>query len=175
MPAISWFWQLQADKLGPDWFFFAQFAPADAAALSAAVRRHAPPSFVYSQLRDDICRSHRQPHSYELYSDPHSAPQLQANLAGTTPSNIWIYHLIECCGSDLTIERGYGGYPGGAADQEETDLLIALARAPELTLLQWQVVAGGDGFASESVAQGTDGATLLAYLKAPASPLVSTP
>ncbi len=167
MPAISWFWQLQADKLGPDWFFFAQFAPADAAALAAAVRRHAPPGFFYAQLHDDICRSHRQPHSYELYSDPHSAPQLQANLAGTNPSNIWIYHQIECCGSDLIIERGYGGYIGGTADQAETDLLVALAHVATLTLVQWQVVAGGDGFASEGVAQGTDSAALLAYLKAP--------
>jgi len=75
--------------------------------------------------------------------------------------------LIECCGNDLTIERGYGGYPGGPADQAETDLLVALARAATLTLVQWQVVAGGDGFASEGVAQGTDSAALLAYLKAP--------
>jgi len=163
-PRPAWFWQLQAKNLGPDWFFFAQFAPADAAALSAAVRRHAPPSYSYSRLRDDVCRSHRQPHSYERYSDPHSAPRLQANLAGANPSNIWIYHFIECCGSDLTIERGYGGYIGGTADQAETDLLVALARAAELTLVQWQVVAGGDGFASESVAQGADSTELLAYL-----------
>ena len=163
-PQRAWFWQLQARELGPDWLFVAQFALADTARLAAAVRLHAPPGFVHAQRHADICRSHRQSHSYELYSDPHSAFQLQANLAGASPSNIWIYHVIECCGSDLMIERGYGGYPDEIAGQAETDLLVVLAHTADLTLTKWQIVAGGDGFASETVAQGTDGAALLAYL-----------
>jgi hypothetical protein len=62
------------------------------------------------------------------------------------------------------LERGYGGYPEvhGAT---ETSLLATLAAAPELTLVDWSVAYGGDGYSSGQLASGTSAPELLAYLR----------
>lgn len=159
----DWFWELQAARQGPDWYFFASFNPADAAPLAARVRLFPWVGFVY-QPAAGLCARHRQHSAYELYIDQNNAGQLAANRQGDQPRNLWVYHAVEVCGSDLTLTRGYGGYPDshGAA---ETELLAALAQAPDLTLSAWQVGYAGDGYPAGQVAAGATAAELLAYLR----------
>ena len=68
------------------------------------------------------------------------------------------------CGPDLTIERGYGGYPG-AHGTTETELIVMLARAPELILTTWEIGYSGDGYSGGQVAAGANAAELLIYLE----------
>ena len=161
----EWFWQLQAAGQGPDWYFVAGFAPAGAERLAAHVRGYRLPDFDHYRVVDGLCTRHQHHATSDLYADRASYPRLVANLAGGRPQNIWIYHAIEVCGPSLTIERGYGGYPGlhGAA---ETGLIVALASLPEITLVDWQVSYGGEGYAPGQAMAGASGAELLAYLGA---------
>lgn len=161
----DWFWQLQADGHGPDWFFFATFAPAGAERLSRLVREHPLPAFAQYRATNRLCRRHHHTSTFDLYVDQANYAGLVANLTGEQGRNIWIYHTIEVCGADITIERGYGGYPGahGAA---ETGLIATLARSSELALTAWQVGYGGEGYTGGSVASGASAAELLAYVQA---------
>lgn len=161
--ARDWFWQLQAAGQGPDWRFSASFAPADAARLAAHVRYHALPGFAHYRVDDGFCARHGHRSSYDMYIDEGNYAQLVANFAGDQAQNVWIYHTIEVCGHDLTIERGYGGYPGSHG-LTETALITTLAQATDLTLLDWAISYRGEGYAAEHVASGTSAAELLTYL-----------
>jgi hypothetical protein len=160
----DWFWQLATAGQGPDWFFGATFAPADATSLALRVHHQRLPGFVYQRIADGPCRIHTQPHAYDLYADAHNAAALANNIAGQEASNIWVYHVIEVCGPQLAIERGYGGYPDSHG-ATETNLLRALAQAPELTLVSWEVGYGGQGYPAGQIAAGATAAELLAYLE----------
>src|SRR3954471_19414271 len=105
----DWYWQLQAAAQGPDWSFSATFAPANAEHLTVLIRQYGFPGFAYSQVIDGRCLRHHHTSTYDLYIDQRNYATLAANLAGDQRQNIWVYHTIEVCGSDLTIERGYGG------------------------------------------------------------------
>jgi len=72
--------------------------------------------------------------------------------------------MIEVCGADLTLERGYGGYPAEHGPAE-TALIRNLARRPDLTLGAWAVGYGGQGYPPGQVAAGSGCAQLLAYLQ----------
>jgi hypothetical protein len=160
----DWFWQLAAAANGPDWLFAATFAPADAARLAKLARQHGLPGFVYQQITDRPCRVHLQPHAYDLYADARNAAALTANIADSESRNIWAYHAIEVCGPQMSIERGYGGYPDSHG-ATETDLIRRLAQAPELMLVRWEVGYGGQGYPAGQVASGGTAAELLAYLR----------
>ena len=126
----DWFWQLQASGQGPDWFFYASFAADDAGLLAALVAQQPLPGFARHQAMDGLCARHGHRSAHDVYIDQHNAAALAANLAGVRPQNIWIYHTIEVCGADLTLERGYGGqgYPPGqvAAGSGVAELLAYL-------------------------------------------------
>jgi hypothetical protein len=160
----DWFWQLAAASQGPDWLFAAAFAPDDATRLAELARRHELPGFAYQRIADRPCRVHPQPHAYDLYVDAGNAAALTKNIAGSESRNIWVYHTIEVCGPQITIERGYGGYPD-AHGATETGLIGTLAQAPELTLVRWEVGYGGQGYPSGQVASGATAAELLGYLR----------
>lgn len=165
MMTRNWFWQLQAAQHGPDWFFSATFAPTDATQLAARIRQHPLAGLRHYRVTNGPCRQHQHTSTYDLYADQANYAALKANFESDTPQNIWIYHAIEVCGSDLRIERGYGGYPD-LYDVTETDLIVMLAHATDLTLLKWDVGYSGDGYPTGSVATGTTAIELLAYLQA---------
>jgi hypothetical protein len=164
MSVRDWFWQLQASGQGPDWFLVASFAADDAGLLAALVAQQPLPGFARYQVRDGLCARHNHRSDHDVYIDQTNYAALVANLAGSRPQNIWVYHTIEVCGADLSLERGYGGYPDthGAS---ETALIRYLARRPELTLGQWTIGYGGQGYPPGQVAAGSGGAQLLAYLE----------
>jgi hypothetical protein len=99
-----------------------------------------------------------------VYIDQGNYAALAANLAGVRPQILWIYHTIEVRGADLSLERGYGGYPAEHGPTE-TALIRNLARRPELTLEKWTVGYGGQGYPPGQVAAGSGAAQLLAYLQ----------
>jgi hypothetical protein len=158
----DWFWQIQASGQGPDWFLVASFAADDAGRLAALVAQQPLPGFARYQARAGARQGHRSDH--DIYIDQVNYAVLAANLEGGRPQNIWVYHMIEVCGADLTLERGYGGYPD-AHGTTETDLIRTLARQAELTLGEWSVGYGGQGYPSGQVAAGSGAARLLAYLE----------
>jgi hypothetical protein len=162
----DWFWQLQTTGQGPDWFLFATFAPATTDRLLTVVRQHPLPGFASYHVSNGPCSRHHHDSTYELYIDQRNYEQVVQSFNGRPSQNIWIYHTIAVCGNDLTLERGYGGYPGmhGAT---ETSLIVMLAAAPELTLVDWSVAYGGDGYSSGQLASGTSAPELLAYLREP--------
>lgn len=160
----DWFSQIQAAAQGPDWYFFATFTPADAERLADHVRQHPLPGFAPYRVNEGPCVRHRHRSTYDLYVDQGNYPRLVANFEGDSPQNIWTYHLIEICGHDLTIARGYGGYPGSHG-ATETTLILALARTPDLTLTDWKIGYAGEGYPTGHVATGTTAAELLAYLQ----------
>lgn len=163
MTLHDWFWQLEAEARGPDWFFAASFAPECAGRLAQMVGQRPPLGFARIQVAGGQCPLHGHTSSYDVYVDQRNYAGLAANVAGEAARNIWIYHTIELCGADLRVERGYGGYPGEHA-AAETELIIRLAQDPALTLQAWQVGYGGQGYPPGLVASGNSAAELLAYL-----------
>jgi hypothetical protein len=95
---------------------------------------------------------------YAQYVDRHTYEKLQAQARGEdTP--VWVAATIEVCDHTLSITNLLGG-----DDDGETALLIEIAQAANLTMQQWRVSYGGDGYAGGDVAQGNDPHSLLAYL-----------
>ena len=88
-----------------------------------------------------------------------------ANIEGKEAGNIWIYNIITVCGSDLKIERGYGGSVRG---EVETDLIVKLLNSPNLTMIKWEVTYGGNGYNYIQMANGVSRSQLLDYLFTPA-------
>lgn len=149
-----WFWALAAGGHGPDWHFFATFG--DAARLAAAVSRHLPPDFV----RDvDFAGDTRERPTSRRYVDQHTHDRLTEMRAAGAIQPIWYSGEIEVDGANLAVRHF------GSADlYDETSLLLALARSPDLALGAWQITWGGD-FVGD-VARGEGAAALLAYLDA---------
>lgn len=150
---------------GPDTLLLASFAPTSADALTLAVRQFDFQHFTRYAMTAQYCQRHGQQCSYDVYIDTHNFDQLVANLEGRASANIWVYHTIEVCQSTLSITQGYGGY-GAPYAGEERALLRWLAQTPDLELHAWQVLAGGEGYASSECASGTAMSELLAYLAA---------
>ena len=160
----DWFWQIQAAQQGPDWYFFATFIPTDAERLAAWVRQQPLPGFSRCQVNQGPLARQPPGPTCDLYVDQGNHARLVANLEESRPQNIWIFHTIEICGPDLTITRGYGGYPS-AHGATETELIVALAQMSELTWVDWKVVYGGEGYPAVHLATGTTNIELLAYLR----------
>ena len=162
----DWFWQLEAAGHGPDWFFFATFTPSTTDGVAVVIRQHPLPGFAYYHVSNGPCSRHHHHSTYDLYVDQHNYDQLVQSFAGRQIQNRWIYHTIAVCGNDVTLERGYGGYPGmhGPA---ETSLIETLAAARELTLVDWKVAYGGDGYTQRQLTSGATATELLAYLRQP--------
>ncbi|MDA0268138.1 MAG: hypothetical protein O2890_07355 [Cyanobacteria bacterium] len=60
----------------------------------------------------------------------------------------------------LTITRGWGNDPLG----EDAFIHPALL-SPALTLIQWRVMAGGEGYATQDFGQGNDVNSFLQYCR----------
>jgi hypothetical protein len=152
--AHPWYWQIQALGQGPDYYFWATFLPHEADPLAAFVARHHPPNFCHH-------RTARAPHRmtcYAQYVDRHTYEKLQAQARGEDIP-VWVAATIEVCDHTLSITNLLGG-----DDDGETALLIEIAQAANLTMQQWRVSYGGDGYAGGDVAQGNESHSLLAYL-----------
>ncbi len=160
---LNWFWEVELNRTGPDYLFFATFKPTDAPQLAELVRKHSLPGFKHYRATNSPCWLHNHNATYDLYIDEYHYEQMVANIEGKNPGNVWIYNIITVCESDLKIERGYGGSVGG---EVETDFIVKLSQSPNLTMVKWAVVYGGDGYNYTNMATGTSTAELLDYLVA---------
>ncbi|MEM9118950.1 MAG: hypothetical protein AAGD09_13850 [Cyanobacteria bacterium P01_F01_bin.56] len=145
-----WYWAITERGQGPDYYFDATFAPQNAAQLAVLVQRYLPTGFVRNEAHTSAIQ----------YLNDDAYNKLQA-LKQREDVRIWFSATIEVYGSRLSIYHQLGG----GQDYGETSLLRDLAQSPELTLLQWRVGYGGDGYAHGDAAGGNDDTSLLAYLK----------
>ncbi len=75
-------------------------------------------------------------------------------------SGAWAYTSLSIQGGQLAITRGWGhNLP------QDDAFLRPLLLSPALKLVQWQVRAGGDGYASQNFGQGSDVRSFLAYCR----------
>ncbi|MFB2970456.1 hypothetical protein ACE1CD_15905 [Aerosakkonema sp. BLCC-F183] len=158
---LNWFWEIELNRAGPDYLFLATFKPSEGLQLAEEVRQQPLPGFKHYTATNSPCWLHNHNASYDLYMDEYHYEQLVANIEGKNAANIWIYNIITVCGCDLKIERGYGGSLGG---EVETDLILKLSHSPNLTIVKWAVVCGGNGYNYTDMATGTSTAELLDYL-----------
>ncbi|NTV99820.1 MAG: hypothetical protein HGA19_00775 [Oscillochloris sp.] len=158
-----WCWEAAQLKSGPDWFFIAQVIPACASALTALVVQSTPAGFSPCFTANEYCTYHEQVCSYDTFIDTSNLETYTNNLTDQAAQNIWVYNLIRTHRDMLEFISGYGGR-GEITSCAETALLHALLDAPQITLHRWEVYAGGDGYAYRTLRNGTDTASLRAYL-----------
>ncbi len=148
----DWFWQISEKGGGPDYFFAANFDPDDAQRLSNKVREYLPSEFIRNQ--DFYYPDRYQDYSlYESYLDKYAYENMLTN------GHSWIYTQIEVVDHKLYIENGFG-----VGRDHDTNFVIALATSPDLTLCNWQVSGGGQGYNYVEVAHGSNTNDLINYL-----------
>ena len=74
-------------------------------------------------------------------------------------SGRWAYTTVAIAANRLEITRGWGH-----DTLEDDDFVHALIATP-LKLIQWQIIAGGEGYATRNFHRGNDVTSFLAYLK----------
>ncbi|MEM9906310.1 MAG: hypothetical protein AAF921_14930 [Cyanobacteria bacterium P01_D01_bin.44] len=154
----EWFWEIKALRQGPDYYFCATFGLTDAAKLAAMVCQQLPAGFVRNTRFIETDRQQTY-EIYDHYLDENTYGKWVEMENGGEPCNIWLSGSIEVCGYELFISNTLAG--GGYG---ETDLIVAIAQASDLTLRQWRVSYGGDGYAGGEAAHGDSAAGLLEYL-----------
>ncbi|MEO0457619.1 MAG: hypothetical protein AAF152_13715 [Cyanobacteria bacterium P01_A01_bin.114] len=154
----EWFWKIEQLRQGPDYYFCATFEPTDAVNLAAIVRQNLPASFVHNETFVDA--HDQQKHViYDAYLDKRAYDKLVAMEKGGEPQNIWFLGSIKVRDHELFVSHMLAGVEYG-----ETDLIVAIAQSPNLTLRKWRVSYGGDGYASGEAASGASTTELLEYL-----------
>jgi hypothetical protein len=153
----SWFWQIKEMGQGPDYVFIARFAKSDAERLAAMVHQNLPSSYVYNSdfVYSNRCRDCNV---YASYLDRHTFDRLTEMKKRKKQENIYYSGEIEVCDRQFRIENVL---IGGMYD--ETDLVIAIAKAPDLTLQEW--IVAYSGYSWGEVNRGSNAAELLTYLQ----------
>lgn len=149
----DWFWQISEKGGGPDYFFTATFDLDDAQCLSTKVLQYLPSEFVRNQ-NFHYPNRYQNYLLYESYLDKYAYENMLIN------GYSWIYTQIEVVDHKLYIENGYG-----VGRKNDTNFIIALATSPDLTLCDWLVCGGGQGYNWVEVAHGLNTNDLLNYLQ----------
>jgi len=150
-------WTARIDS-GPDLFAHFWVVPAQAAALRAGVRALAMPSFERIEFDD-----------HDEYIDASNAEEYRRNMAPEGGAkNIWLYDMIEVRGHCVRIERGYGGRSDPAILASQMRLIEWLLTSPEVTLEEWQLASGGQGYELQVARRASGAAALKEYLTAEA-------
>ncbi|MBE9001703.1 hypothetical protein IQ274_26715 [Nostoc sp. LEGE 12447] len=167
----DWFWEINECGQGPHYYFNATFAPSDAKRLAALVRQHPLLGFEHcnfvGKLINAPCGDANTPGSYDLYVDQSNYAEVMSGIQRDEPIVTvahYVWQIIGVCDRKFGIECGYGGITG-THNQADTSLIMTLAQSPELTLVDWRVVSGGDGYSSVFFRTGKSAAELLAYLQ----------
>ena len=141
--------------------FLATFDACDAETLAELVRHLPLPNFQTEAdakpSSSQICASHLS------YIDEHTHERAEAARVAGEDASIWYYTHIEVCDCTLAIYRILSGSQHPAQPQTETQLIIALAQSPALTLVEWKVVY--NGYSYGLVKSGASAEELLAYLQ----------
>jgi hypothetical protein len=160
---IFWFRELESAGKGPDWVFNATFAPGSRHALAATLLGHAPVGFTAYHASQRPCSIHGTLCDYVEYIDTAHYQACVDQLEGRNTNNIYIFHTIQVCQNEFQLVRGYGGDPAQHG-HAETQMIRAIAQAPELAMIGWSIVYGGVTYPYETLVSGATPAALLAYL-----------
>ena len=148
----AWFWCLEESGKGPNHFFTATFKASEVERLANVVRQYLPSGFVLNEnVVREGCRS---------YLDQHTHDALVAMRDSGQQNNIYINSSIDVCDNKLSIENVYARH-----EVAETEFLIAVVQAAGLTLQDWLVFAGGDGYDLVEVARGANAFLFLDYVQ----------
>ena len=160
-----WFGQLYYLGRGPDWFCDLHFAPSDSQVLEVVTRHFNLHGYRHYGPLSGACPLHsRNDCAFDIYIDSHSYDKIVANIERRAATNVHIYNTLTLCGSDLQIERGYGGRFHDACYIAETQLVRTLARHPNLSLEEWTIWAGGQGYERQVMGEGESATDLIRYL-----------
>lgn len=162
-PLRPWCWEPLACGGGPDWLFVAEVTSSRADALARAARAHALPGFTRCPTTHAYCPTHQRSCAFHACIDTPNADAYRANRAAARPRNIWIYDHVQVHATMVEVTCGYGGR-GAAYHDVETAFLRDLLSAEAISLRSWKVLAGGEGYEFRTLREGTDIASLLAYL-----------
>ena len=154
----AWFWQIEEMRQGPDSYLVAKVKPAQAPLLADVVQHHLPEGFVWS-TPFYVAHKPTTCSLYEVYMDGHTAEQMIENRKHNRLDDFWYYGCIEVIDNALCIEHILAPFT-----YDNTDVVVAIANAPALTLQTWSL--GYKGYAVGEVASGTDATSLLRYLRA---------
>lgn len=155
----DWYWQIRKTGGGPNYYFAATFAPDDAQSLSTLVSQHLPSDFVLNKEFFDP-DTYQHDLLYENYLDTRTYEKMLDAKKTDEPASTWIYSQIDVIDHKLYIEITFG-----VDWYDQTNFIIALVTSPDLTLCNWQVAGGGDGYNWVEVAQGSSTDELLDYLQ----------
>ena len=167
----NWFWEIQESRQGPHYYFNATFALSDTERLVALVRQYSLSGFVYCQFVGNLinapCKCWNYQGAIDLYIDQYNYSENIISPLESGEHTITCLHsqwnIIGVCGNELGIECGYGGITS-THNEIGTSLIIAIAQSPEVTLVDWQVNSGGEGYQPVSFGIGKSATELLAYL-----------
>ena len=148
----AWFWHLEESGKGPNHYFTATFNASEVERLANVVGQYLPTGFVPNEnVVQEGCRS---------YLDQHTHDALVAMRDSGQQNNIYINSSIDVCDNKLSIENVYARH-----EVAETEFLIAVVQAAGLTLQEWVVFAGGEGYDSVEVARGKNVFSFLDYVQ----------
>lgn len=168
----NWFWEIQECRQGPHYYFNATFALSDAECLVALVRQHSLSGFVHCQFVGNLinapCGRCNYQGAYDLYIDQYNYSENFISRLESGKYTITCLHsqwnIIGVCGNELAIEYGSGGITD-THNETGTSLIVAIAQSPEVTLVDWQVNSGGEGYQPVGFGIGKSATELLAYLQ----------
>ncbi|MGI8504602.1 MAG: hypothetical protein ACR2LR_26255 [Hassallia sp.] len=168
----NWFWEIQECGQGPHYYFNATFALSDAECLVALVRQHSLSGFVHCQFVGNLinapCGHGNYQGAYDLYIDQYNYSEDFISLLESGKHRITCLHsqwnIIGVCGNELGIECGYGGVTS-THNEIGTSLIVAIAQSSEVTLVDWQVNSGGEGYEPVAFGIGKSATELLAHLQ----------
>ncbi len=158
-----WCWEAAQHGAGPDWLFIAHVISASEPALAALALNTTLHEYVAFNEEVAHCSAHQQPCRQRTFVDESSSSVYAENLQGTHKQNIWVYNIVQIHRDTLEVLCGYGGR-GEAYNQIETTFLLNALATPGLTLYDWCVIVGGEGYEYKMLREGTDVASLRAYL-----------
>ncbi|MBX7221447.1 MAG: hypothetical protein K1Y36_15970 [Blastocatellia bacterium] len=152
----EWHWAIIERSQGPDYYFWARFSKDSAEALINLVGEHHPQSYRVNAKFGVSNRRWRKRHLCLL--DRYTFEKFEA-ARWWESRHSYIYGVIEVCDNELSVDNVLP-----ATSYEETEMLVAIARSPQVKWEGWKIMYGGDGYAGGCVAEGTNGEEFLAYL-----------
>ncbi len=156
----DWYWKIGGR--GPDYYFRASFRPSDSGRLARLLRKDPPKGFKLYEAGGGAGLLNQESPVCDYYFEEHRYEDMAAAFEGRLNRNVFNYELVRVRGHDLKIERAFGGAAGDGRSASE--MLLMLARSPELAWVKWEVSYGGDGYRGGTAQTGRTGAELIFYL-----------
>lgn len=160
-----WCWEVATGRHGPDWHLYVVVTPECEDELERITAAASLNGFTPCGAEQVPCTRHGQACRTRAFVDMTSAPAYQRNIRGGEQSNLWVYNAVLVHRDTVEVACGYGGR-GLAHNKAETAFLLTLCGAPGITVLDWSILAGGEGYDYRTLAAGVGAESFEAYLRA---------